>query len=86
VKILKEVDHWIESDLEKPFHTRITFSLGCTNSKQKGVFYPFLNRLVVALEERENVIRNYESIKEEAKVSMRKLRGKGNEEESEEEF
>ena len=28
VKILKEVDHMIESDLEKPFHTRITFSLG----------------------------------------------------------
>ncbi len=28
VKILKEVDHWIESDLEKPFHQRITINIG----------------------------------------------------------
>jgi hypothetical protein len=83
---LKEVDHWIESDLEKPFHTRITFSLGCTNSKPKGVYYPFLNRLVNALEERENVIKNYESIIEEARINMRKLKGRGCEEESEDEY
>jgi len=86
VKILKEVDHWIESDLEKPFHTRITFSLGCTNSKSKGVYYPFINKLVTALEERENVIKYYENIKEEARITMRQLKGKGNEEESEDEF
>jgi ribosome recycling factor len=41
---------------------------------------------VNALEERENVIKHYENIKEEARANMRKLKGKGNEEESEEEF
>lgn len=85
VKILKEVDHWIESDLEKPFHTRITFTLGrysifavypySMNSKSKGVYYPAINSLVQALEERESVIKNFESIKEENRRNMRKLRG-----------
>jgi ribosome recycling factor len=41
---------------------------------------------VAALEERENVIKNYETIRDEARINMRKLRGKGNEEESEDEF
>ena len=50
------------------------------------MYYPFINKLVTALEERENVIKNYETIKEENRISMRKLRGKGNEEESEDEF
>jgi ribosome recycling factor len=57
-----------------------------TNSKSKGVYYPFINKLVAALEERENVIKNYETIRDEARINMRKLRGKGNEEESEDEF
>ncbi|CDW78050.1 ef hand domain containing protein [Stylonychia lemnae] len=86
VKILKEVDHWIESDLEKPFHTRITFTLGNSNSRSKGVYYPSINKLVAALEERENVIRNYESIKEENRLNMRKLKGIQHEDESEDEY
>lgn len=57
-----------------------------TNSKNKGVYYPFINKLVSALEERENVIKNYETIKEEARVNMRKLKGKGQEEESDDEY
>lgn len=57
-----------------------------TNSKSKGVYYPFIEKLVSALEQRENVVKNYEQIKEEARLNMRKLRGKGNEEESEDEF
>ena len=39
-QMLKEVDHWIDSDLEKPFHTRISFSMDNTNSKLKGIFFP----------------------------------------------
>lgn len=41
-QMLKEVDHWIDSDLEKPFHTRISFSMDNTNSKLKGIFFPQL--------------------------------------------
>eukprot|EP00347_Sterkiella_histriomuscorum_P010425 403376350 len=97
VKILKEVDHWIESDLEKPFHTRITFTLGSqyfiiqqllhrNNSKSKGVYYPSINKLVSALEERESIIRNSENIKEEYRIGMRKIRGIQHDEESEDEY
>ena len=50
------------------------------------MYYPFINKLVTALEERENVIKNYEGIKEEARLNMRKLKGKGTEEESEDEY
>ena len=68
VKILKEVDQWIESDLEKPFHTRITFTLGSSNSKSKGVFYPALDKLCNALEEREKCIKEWETIVEDNRV------------------
>jgi len=41
---------------------------------------------VSALEEREGVARNCEAIKEENRTNMRKIRGKGDEEESDDEF
>jgi len=41
---------------------------------------------VGALEERENIIKHYENIKEEARINMRKLKGKGNEEESDDDY
>ena len=57
-----------------------------TNTKSKGIFYPAINRLVSALEERENIIKNYEGIKDDNRLIMRKLKGKTNEEESEDEY
>ena len=50
------------------------------------MFYPFIYKLVDALEEREKVIKDYETIKEEARINMRNLKGKGNEEESDDDF
>jgi len=45
-----------------------------------------IDKLVSAMEERENVIKNYETMKEEMRLAHRKLKGKGNEEESEDEY
>ena len=61
-------------------------SLFRTNSKSKGVYYPYLNRLVSALDEREKVVKYYESVKDEARLNMRKIKGKGNDEESDDDY
>ncbi len=44
------------------------------NSKSKGVFYPAIDSLVSALDQRESVIKNFENIKEDYRRNMRKLR------------
>ncbi len=56
------------------------------SSSSKGVFYPAIDRLINALEEREGVIKNYERIKDENRIFMRKLKGVSNEEDSDDEY
>lgn len=78
LKLLKEVDHWIDSDLQKPFHTRITFSLGCTSSKSKAIYYPFINKLLSTLEEREEIFQKYDKIQRENREKFQVLKEKLN--------
>ena len=75
-QMLKEVDHWIDSDLEKPFHTRISFSMDNTNSKLKGIFFPQLERLVKAFEEKEACNFRHQQNKLKLKLELRRIRGK----------
>jgi len=56
VKILKDIDTWIISEVNKPFKTRISFCGGnFTGSSNYGTFYPQINNLVKALESREAI-------------------------------
>jgi len=84
VKALKDVDHWIESDLSRPFQTRVTFSLSNTNSKHQGTFFPAINNMLNALKETEEIKYNVEKIKNITRVQMRKLYGKSEEGDSSE--
>jgi len=54
VKILKDIDNWIESDFAKPFTTKISFCAGLSiNSRNNAVYYPAIERFVSAFEKKE---------------------------------
>lgn len=50
----KGIDNWIETDLNKPFQTRINFGAGA--AKCDTVWFPFLDRLTHAIGEKEAVM------------------------------
>ncbi len=56
VKILKEIDTWIESDFAKPFITKISFCAGLSvNRNNNAVYYPNLDKVVKAFRNSENI-------------------------------
>ena len=71
IKILKDIEKWIESDLAKPFQTKITFSQGIGGIRTKGIFFPSVDNLVNAMAEREEMYTFCERVKEEARKTLK---------------
>ena len=57
----KGIDSWIESDLNKPFQTRITFGAGAP--KCDAVWFPFIDRLTQAIGEKEAAMDHVQQMK-----------------------
>ena len=70
----KGIDNWIESDLNKPFETRITFGAGST--KCDSVWFPFLDRAIQLIGDKEAVMDKVTKMKTENIASLRRLKGK----------
>ena len=63
VKILKDIDNWIESDFARPFTTKISFCAGLSiNSRNNAVYYPTINNLVNAFDSKEKIYSNVRKI------------------------
>jgi hypothetical protein len=69
VNILKDIDNWIDSDLVKPFRTRISFCAGLSSRRRvNGIFHPTHTNLAEGFK---NIEKIYHETKEYA-VNYRK--------------
>ena len=63
VKILKDIDNWIESDFARPFTTKISFCAGLSiNSRNNAVYYPSINKFLSAFKEKEQIYKDVKTI------------------------
>jgi len=82
VKILKDIDSWIESDFAKPFRTKISFCAGLSsNSRINGVYYPHLGKLVSAFSQKERIRADNEAFVEKHMKAQEKVKTEEEEEE-----
>ena len=63
VKILKAIDSWIDSDVAKPFKTKISFCAGLSiNYKNNAVYYPEMDKFLDAFESKQKTYDNMKKI------------------------
>ena len=63
---MKDIDNYIVSDFSKPFITKISFCAGFSiNNKNNAVYYPSINKLVSAFENKEKVFKDVSNFQKE---------------------